>query len=160
MAKGSPGWATGLAGFARMVAAGALALLLLVAAGWNCWQTAQYLVFTKGREQGTVTLTACGSSDNCTGPFAPSGSATARPQVTVRLPVRHHVGDRVNVVIKPGTDTAVRAGIGGLFFAWVPLGGALLLASLLVLAGMRMSRTAWGLGVSGAGLLIGAFMTL
>ncbi|WUV84692.1 hypothetical protein OG552_13840 [Streptomyces sp. NBC_01476] len=143
-----------------MVGAAALALLLLVAAGWNSWQTAQYVVLTKGRDQGTVTLAACGSSDDCTGPFTPKGAATARPEVTVSLPVRHHVGDTVDVVMEPGTDTGVRAGFGGLLFAWVPFGGALLLAALVVAAGLRTSRIAWGLATAGAVLLGGAFLTL
>ncbi|WNI15858.1 hypothetical protein [Actinacidiphila sp. ITFR-21] len=160
MAKASPQGASGLALFARMVAAGVLALLLLVAAGWNSWQTAQYVVLTKGREQGTVTLTACGGSDDCTGPFAPKGSAVARPQVTVNLPVRHHVGERVDVVLRPGTLTAVRSGFGGLLFAWVPFGGALLLAAVVVAGGLRMRRTAWTLATAGAALLGGAFLTL
>ncbi|MFC4033761.1 hypothetical protein ACFO3J_20085 [Streptomyces polygonati] len=151
---------SGLAVFARMVAAGALALLILVAAGWDSWQTAQYVVLTKGREQGTVTLTACGTSDECTGPFAPKGSALARPQVTVSLPVRHHVGDQVDVVIKPDTTTAIRSGPGGLLFAWVPFGGALLLAALLVAGGLRNARIALILAGLGGALLGAAFLTL
>ncbi|MYS21071.1 hypothetical protein GTW78_12790 [Streptomyces sp. SID4948] len=149
-----------MAVFARVVAAVALALLILVASGWDSWQTAQYVVLTKGREQGAVTLTACDASDECTGPFAPKGTATARDQVTVSLPVRHHVGDQVNVVMKPGTDTAIRSGPGGLLFAWVPFGGGLLLAAVVAAGGLRNTRIAWGLAAVGAALLGGAFLTL
>ncbi|WP_405582465.1 hypothetical protein [Streptomyces sp. NBC_01190] len=160
MAKGSGEGPSGFGLFARLVGAGALALLLLVAAGWNSWQTAQYVVLTKGRDQGTVTLDSCDTSDDCTGPFTPKGSATARPEVTVNLPVRHHVGDRVDVVMEPGTDVGVRAGVGGLLFAWVPFGGALLLAALIVAGGLRNSRIAWALATLGGALLGAAFLTL
>jgi hypothetical protein len=84
----------------------------------------------------------------------------ARPKVDVGLPIRHHVGDRVQVVLKPGTDTAVRSGWGGMLYAWVPLGGALLLAAVVVAAGLRMRRTAWTLAAAGAALVCGAFLTL
>ncbi len=151
--------AWGLVLLARMVGAALLALLIVVSGGWDSWRTAHYVMLTKGREHGTVTLARCGDTD-CTGPFTPDGSATARPRVTVGLPVRHHVGDRVPVVIKPGTDTAVRSGWGGVFFAWVPLGGALLLAAVVVAGGLRMRRTAWTLAALGAALLAAAFLTL
>jgi len=144
---------------ARVLATGALVLLILVSGGWDSWRTAQHIVLRKGREQGTVTLASCGDT-LCTGPFAPIGTAVARPKVSVSLPIRHHLGDKVRVVIKPGTDTAVRAGWGGLLFAFVPLGGALLLAALVVVGGLRMRRTAWTLAVTGAALLGGAFLTL
>lgn len=137
-----------------------LTLLILVSAGWESWKTAHYVMLTKGREQGTVTLMSCADS-TCTGPFAPSGGAgTARTQVTVSLPVRHKVGDQVPVVMKPGTDTAIRSGWGGMIFSWVPLGGAFLLAAIVVGGGLRMARTAWSLGAAGVAVLLGAFLTL
>jgi hypothetical protein len=152
--------AWGLVLLARMAALAALALLILVSGGWESWRTAHYVMLTKGRERGTVTLVSCGDS-SCTGPFAPRDeTAAARAKVTVSMPVRHHVGDRVPVVMKPGTDTAVRAGAGGLLFSWVPLGGALLLAAVVAAGGLRMRRTAWGLAAAGAALLAGAFLTL
>lgn len=155
MAEGA--W--GLVLFARLVAVAALILLLLVSGAWDSWRTAQHVVLTKGREQGTVTLAECGDT-LCTGPFAPKGTATARTEVRISLPIRHHVGDRVPVVIEPGTDTAVRSGPGGLLFACLPLGGALLLAAVLAAGGLRMRRTAWTLATAGAALLGGAFLTL
>ncbi|MEE4544333.1 hypothetical protein V2S66_20425 [Streptomyces sp. V4-01] len=151
--------AWGLVLLARVVGAGALALLILVSGGWDSWRTAHYVMLTKGRERGTVTLAACGDS-SCTGPFAPRGTATARPKVTVSLPVRHRVGERVPVVLEPGTTTAVRSGWGGLFFSWLPLGGALLLAAVVVAGGLRMRRTAWTLAGLGAALIGAAFLTL
>lgn len=151
--------AWGLVLLARVVGVWALTALILVSGGWDSWHTAQHVMLTKGRERGTVTLAACGDS-TCTGPFTPKDPATARPKVTVSLPVRHHIGDQVPVVLKPGTDTAVRSGWGGLLFAWVPLGGALLLAAIVVGGGLRMSRTAWSLAAAGAALLGGAFLTL
>lgn len=137
-----------------------LALLVLASGGWESWKTAHYVMLTKGRERGTVTLVECGDS-SCTGPFAPrDGSGTARPKVTVSLPVRHHVGDKVQVVMKPGTLTAIRSGWGGMLFAWVPLGGALLLAAVVVGGGLRLARVAWVLAAAGVALLLGAFLTL
>jgi len=151
--------AWGLVLLARVVAVAALAALILVSGAWSSWRTAQYLVLTKGREEGTVKLTECGDTI-CSGPFTPKGTASARPVVTVSLPIRHKVGDTVHVVIKPGTNTAIRSRVGGLLFAFLPLGGALLLAALAVGGGLRMPRTAWTLAAAGAALLGGAFLTL
>jgi hypothetical protein len=151
--------AWGLMLLARVVGTGLLAVLILVSGGWSSWRTAQYLVLTKGREEGTVTLTECGDT-NCSGPFTPKGTATARPTVTISLPVRHHVGEKVTVVIKPGTNTAIRSKVGGLLYAFLPLGGALLLAAIVVGAGLRMPKAAWTLAAAGAALLGGAFLTL
>jgi hypothetical protein len=151
--------AWGLVLLARVLGLGAIAALILASGAWASWQTAQHVMLTKGRERGTVTLAACGDS-SCTGPFTPKGAATARPEVTVSLPIRHRVGARVPVVLKPGTDTAIRAGFGGVIFAWLPLGGALLLAAVVVGGGLRMPRTAWSLAAAGAALVGGAFLTL
>lgn len=151
--------AWGLVLLTRVVAFAVLAVVILVSGSWDSWRTAQHVMLRKGREHGTMTLVSCGDT-MCTGPFAPKGAASARPRVTISLPIRHHVGDRVPVVIKPGTDTAIRAGWGGLLFAWLPLGGALLLAAVVVGGGVRMPRTAWALAGLGAALVGGAFLTL
>ncbi|MBY8876827.1 hypothetical protein [Actinacidiphila acidipaludis] len=151
--------AWGLVLLARVLGLGAITALILASGVWASWQTAQHVMLTKGRERGTVTLAACGDS-SCTGPFMPEGAATARPKVTVSLPVRHKVGAHVPVVLKPGTDTGIRAGLGGVLFAWLPLGGALLLAAVVVGGGLRMPRTAWTLAAAGAALVGGAFLTL
>jgi hypothetical protein len=157
--------AWGLVLLGRVVGLSLLALLILVSGAWDSWRTAQHVMLTKGRERGTVTLADCGDS-TCTGLFTPKDApaagdpAAARREVTVSLPIRHQVGDRVQVVLKPGTDTAVRSGWGGLLFAWVPLGGALLLAAVVMAGGLKMPRTAWSLALAGAALLGGAFLTL
>jgi hypothetical protein len=159
MAKSSRAGAARAAHGARVVAVSAAALFVLASGAWASWRSAQYVVLTKGREQGTVTLASCGA-DQCSGPFTPRGDALARPRVTVSLPVRHRVGDTVDVVLEPGRDTAIRAGGGGVLYAFVPFGGALLLAAAVVGFGLRAARTAWGLAALGAVLLGGAFLTL
>lgn len=151
--------AWGLMLLARMVAVTAVAALLLVSGAWDSWRTAQHVMLTKGRERGTMTLVSCGDS-TCTGPFAPKGTAAARARVTISLPIRHTTGAKIPVAVEPGTNKVVRAGWGGILFAWVPFGGALLLAAVVLAGGLRMRRTAWTLGACGAALLAGAFLTL
>ncbi|SFF09528.1 hypothetical protein SAMN05216251_108111 [Actinacidiphila alni] len=155
MAEGT--W--GLVLLSRVVGAWALILLLLASGAWDSWKTAQYLVLTKGHERGTMTLAHCADS-TCTGPFSPKGSAVARPEVRISLPVRHHVGDRVPVVVEPDSDTVVRSGWGGFFFSWVPLAGALLLAGIVAGGALRMRRTGWTLAGLGAALVGAAFLLL
>ncbi|MEK8172325.1 hypothetical protein NKH77_32975 [Streptomyces sp. M19] len=78
------------------------------------------------------------------GAFSPKDEGgRARDRVRVDEAVVD-VGDRVDVVLKPGGHEAVRTGATGILHAWVPLGGALLLAALLVAGGLRMRRTGWG----------------
>ncbi|SHL97812.1 hypothetical protein SAMN05216499_107162 [Actinacidiphila paucisporea] len=155
MAEGA--W--GLVLLARVVGVGAAVALLLVSGVWDSWRTAQHVMLTKGRERGTMTLVDCGDS-LCTGPFAPKGTAVARARVTISLPIRHTTGAKIPVAVEPGTDKVVRAGWGGVLFAWVPFGGALLLAAVVLAGGLRMRRTAWALAGLGAALLTGAFLTL
>ncbi|NUS12916.1 MAG: hypothetical protein HOY69_16205 [Streptomyces sp.] len=155
MAEGA--W--GLVLLAKVVGVVLVAVLLVVSGAWDSWRTAQHVMLTKGREHGTMTLVDCGDS-TCTGPFTPDGTAVARPRVTISLPIRHTTGARIPVAVKPGTDTVVRAGWGGVLWAWVPLGGALVLAAVVMAGGLRWYRTAWTLGVLGAALLGGAFLTL
>ncbi len=151
--------AWGLVLLARVVGVTAVAALLLVSGAWDSWRTAQHVMLTKGHEHGTMTLADCGDTI-CTGPFAPKGTAVARPRVTISLPIRHTPGARIPVAVQPGTDKVVRAGWGGVLFAWVPFGGALLLAAVVLAGGLRMRRTAWTLAACGAALLAGAFLTL
>lgn len=155
MAEGA--W--GLVLLARVVGVTAVVALLLVSGAWDSWRTAQYVMLTKGREHGTMTLVSCDDS-TCTGPFAPEGTATARARVTVSLPIEHSTGAKIPVAVKPGTDKVVRAGWGGILFAWVPFGGALVLAAVVLAGGLRWRRTAWAAGACGAALLAGAFLTL
>ncbi|MFB7186395.1 hypothetical protein ACFCZT_14015 [Streptomyces sp. NPDC056230] len=144
---------------ARSAAMGCVVLLLLVAGVYSSWGSAHHIVLAKGREHGTMTVTGCGA-DVCTGPFAPSGQAAARSRVTIDKSVAVRRGDRFPVVVKPGTNDVVRTGIPGFLHAWVPLGGALVLAALVIGGGLRLPRTAWGTGIAGAALLVATFFAL
>ncbi|MFF8906704.1 hypothetical protein [Streptomyces olivaceoviridis] len=143
--------------FGRVAAMGALAALILFAGVRGSWGTAQHVMLAKGRESGTVKVTRC-AGDTCTGPFTPT-SAGSRPRARVEIgkSVAVRTGSTYAVVLKPGTGEAVRSGPAGVLYAWVPLGGALLLASVVVAGGMRLVRTAWVLGLSGVVLLTAAF---
>ncbi|UNO44094.1 hypothetical protein KGS77_21040 [Streptomyces sp. MST-110588] len=137
-----------------------LTLVLLVAGVWTSWHTAQYAMFVKGRERGTMTVAVC-HGERCTGPYEPSvpgGAEHAR--VSIAAASAPEQGARIEVTLKPGTDSAVRTGLGGILHAWVPFAGALLLAALVVAGGLRMHRTAWGMGLVGVLLLGGAFIAL
>ncbi|MEU9247099.1 hypothetical protein [Streptomyces shenzhenensis] len=141
----------------RVVSMGAVAVLILVAGVWGSWGTAQHVMLTKGKERGTVRVTACGA-DTCTGPFTPvSAGASARAAVVIGKSVAVRKGRTYDVVVKPGTDDVVRSGPAGVLYAWVPFGGALLLASVVVAGGLRLRRAAWVLGGSGLALLTVAF---
>ncbi|MFE4215135.1 hypothetical protein [Streptomyces sp. NPDC056844] len=143
----------------RTFAAGCVVLLLLVAGVWTSWDTAHHIVLAKGRDHGTMTVTGCGD-DACTGSFAPDATSQARSEVAVGRSVAVRKGDRFPVVVKPGTGDVVRTGLPGFLHAWVPLGGALVLAALLIGGGMRLTRTAWGTGIAGAVLLLATFIAL
>ncbi|WP_328769299.1 hypothetical protein [Streptomyces sp. NBC_00286] len=146
--------------FGRIAAMGTVAVLLLIAGVWASWGTAQHVMLTKGRERGTMTVTRC-ADDRCTGSYAPvSPGSTARERVTISSTVAVNKGETYAVVVKPGSDEVVRTGPGGLLYAWVPLGGAMLLASLVVAGGLRSPRLAWLLGGAGLTLLTAAFVAL
>ncbi|MFJ3304845.1 hypothetical protein ACIPSA_17305 [Streptomyces sp. NPDC086549] len=146
--------------FGRFAAMGTVTVLILIAGVWGSWGTAQHVMLTKGRERGTVKVTRCGA-DTCTGPFTPlSEGATARPRVVIEKSVAVRKGQTYTVIVKPGTDDVVRSGPAGVLYAWVPLGGALLLASVVVAGGLRLTRVAWVLAGSGAVLLTATFLAL
>ncbi|MFF0222658.1 hypothetical protein [Streptomyces sp. NPDC004629] len=146
--------------FGRLVAMGAVTVLILVAGVWGSWGTAQHVMLTKGRESGTVKVTSC-AQDTCSGPFTPgSAGARARGQVVIARGVAVRKGETYAVVVKPGTDEVVRSGPAGVLNAWVPLGGALLLASVVVAGGLRLGRLAWILAGSGLILLTTTFIAL
>ncbi|MER5909296.1 hypothetical protein ABT124_02040 [Streptomyces sp. NPDC001982] len=146
--------------FGRFAAMGAVALLILVAGVWGSWGTAQHVMLTKGRESGTVEVTRC-AQDLCSGPFTPvSAGARARASVEIARSVAVRKGQTYSVVVKPGTEEVVRSGPAGVLYAWVPLGGALLLASVVVAGGLRLTRVAWVLAGSGAVLLTVTFLAL
>ncbi|MET8943098.1 hypothetical protein ABZX30_05800 [Streptomyces sp. NPDC004542] len=146
--------------FGRVAAMGTVAVLILIAGVWASWGTAQHVMLTKGRESGTVTIRSCGE-DTCTGSYRPvSAGSRARDRVVIAQTVAVHRGGTYSVVVKPGTDEVVRSGPAGVLYAWVPLGGALLLASVVVAGGLRRTRAAWVLAGSGVALLTAAFVTV
>ncbi|WAU85492.1 hypothetical protein O1Q96_40815 [Streptomyces sp. Qhu-G9] len=146
--------------FGRLAAMGTVAVLILIAGVWASWGTAQHVMLTKGRERGTMTVTRC-AEDRCTGPYRPvSAGSTARDLVVLDSEVAVEKGRTYTVVVKPGSDDVVRTGTGGLLYAWVPLGGALMLASMVVAGGLRLSRPAWVLGGAGLTLVTAAFLAL
>ncbi|KQX90705.1 MULTISPECIES: hypothetical protein [Streptomyces] len=143
----------------RTFAAGCIVLLLLVAGAWSSWNTAHHIVLAKGREHGTMAVTGCGE-DVCTGSFAPDAQSQDRATVTIQRSVAVKKGDRFPVVVKPGSGDVVRTGTPGFLHAWLPLGGALLLAALVIGGGLRLTRTAWGAAITGAALLTATFIAL
>ena len=146
--------------FGRVAAMGTVAALILIAGVWASWGTAQHVMLTKGREKGTVEVTRC-SGDVCTGPYTPlSQGSQPRDRVVIAHTAAVRKGRTYTVVIKPGSDDVVRSGPAGILYAWVPLGGALLLASVVVAGGLRRTRPAWALAGAGIALLTAAFLTL
>ncbi|MFG2927919.1 hypothetical protein [Streptomyces achromogenes] len=146
--------------FGRVAVMGAFAALILFAGVWGSWGTAQHVMLAKGRESGTVRVTRC-AGETCTGPFTPvSAGGRARGSVELDSSVAVRAGATYDVVLKPGTGEAVRSGPAGILLAWLPLGGALLLASVVVAGGMRLTRPAWVLGLAGAGLLTAVFVAV
>ncbi|WP_069174414.1 hypothetical protein [Streptomyces griseus] len=143
----------------RSFVAGCVVVLLLVAGAWTSWDTAHHVVLAAGREHGTMAVTGCGE-DVCSGSFAPDAESRERAGVTIARSVAVRTGDRFPVVVKPGTGEVVRTGTAGLLHAWVPFGGALVLAAFLIGGGLRMTRTAWGAGLAGAVLLGATFFAL
>ncbi|GAA2310392.1 hypothetical protein GCM10010234_63220 [Streptomyces hawaiiensis] len=146
--------------FGRFAAMGTVAVLILIAGVWASWGTAQHVMLTKGREQGTVEVARCGS-DVCWGRFTPlSEGSQPRARVVLEKSVAVERGRTYTVVVKPGGDDAVRSGPAGVLYAWVPLGGALLLASVVVAGGLLRTRLAWVLALSGVALLTAAFVAV
>ncbi|MGA5896398.1 hypothetical protein [Streptomyces venetus] len=146
--------------FGRFATMGAVAVLILIAGVWASWGTAQHVMLTKGRESGTVEVTRCGA-DMCTGRYTPlSEGSQPRARVELEKSVAVGKGRTYTVVMKPGGDDAVRSGPAGVLYAWIPLGGALLLASVVVAGGLRRTRVAWVLALSGVGLLTAAFVAV
>ncbi|MGW7567297.1 hypothetical protein ACWGJV_13580 [Streptomyces tendae] len=146
--------------FGRVASMGTVAVLILIAGVWASWGTAQHVLLTKGREQGTVEVTRCGGG-TCSGPYSPvSAGSQARERVVIEDSVAVAKGRTYSVVLKPGSGEAVRSGPAGVLYAWVPLGGALLLASVVVAGGLRRTRVAWGMAGAGVVLLTAAFFAV
>ncbi|MFI9341572.1 hypothetical protein ACIG0D_09935 [Streptomyces sp. NPDC052773] len=146
--------------FGRFAAMGAVTALILVAGVWASWGSAQYVMLTKGRESGTVEVTRCGE-DTCAGPYRPlSPGSQPRERVVLEHSVAVREGRTYTVVLKPDGGEAVRSGPAGVLHAWVPMGGALLLASVVVAGGLRRARAAWVLAGSGFVLITAAFLVV
>ena len=154
-----------------------VAAVLVLAGTWTSWTKAS--VAMMGDVRGQVTIESCGQ-DTCKGPFVREGgesdesaesgkggegsadgdresggkpgerSGGKEDRVTVAKSVSGEPEQTLEVAVRPGTAEAVRTGPGGVLYAWLPLGGALLLASLVVAGGLRMRRTALGMGATGA----------
>ncbi len=144
---------------AKVLLVSALVLTIVAAGAWTSWSTAQHVVLSKGRERGTMTVGAC-DENTCTGSYAPSGLGTPYSEVTVDKSVAKTIGAQIPVALKPNTKNAVRTGWPGMAHAWAPLAGALLLSALLIAGGLRMPRTAWATGLTGAAMLASAWLAL
>ncbi|MEU2660575.1 hypothetical protein ABZ615_35295 [Streptomyces sp. NPDC007325] len=136
-----------------------VAVLLVVAGVWASWASAQHVLLAKGREHGTLTVTGC-TDERCSGAYAPEDTRSPRRTLTIGRSVAAGPGSVIPVVVKPGTDEGVRTGWGGGLHAWLPLGGALVLAAPLLAGGLRLRRTAWSLAGAGGALLVAVFVTL
>ncbi|WP_406372484.1 hypothetical protein OG788_20085 [Streptomyces sp. NBC_00647] len=146
--------------FGRLAAMGVVTGLILIAGVWASWGTAQHVMLGKGREHGTIAVTAC-SDGACTGAYTPaSHGSRARTRVVIEQSVAVRKGGTYTVTVKPGSDEVVRSGPAGLLYAWVPLAGALLLASVVVAGGLRLTRTAWLMAGTGLALLTLTFVAL
>ncbi|MEU9354702.1 hypothetical protein AB0D65_27895 [Streptomyces griseoloalbus] len=157
-AVSSSGRAVAVLRFGRFAAMGVVAALILIAGVWASWGTAQHAMLTKGRERGTVEVTWCGST-TCTGSYAPlSPGSQPRAKVVLENSVAVEKGRTYTVVLKPGGEEAVRSGPAGVVYSWVPMGGALLLASVVVAGGLLRTRAAWVMALSGTALLTAAFL--
>ncbi|MEU4090367.1 hypothetical protein AB0F76_39860 [Streptomyces aureus] len=146
--------------YAQLAVMGVVAGLILIAGVWASWGTAQHVMLSKGREQGTIDVRSC-SGDVCTGPYTPvSPGSRARSRVVIDQSVAVEKGRTYTVTVKPGSDQVVRSGPAGLLYAWVPLAGALLLASVVVAGGLRLTRVAWAMAGAGIALLTATILVV
>ncbi|WP_234046799.1 hypothetical protein [Streptomyces adelaidensis] len=146
--------------YGRLAVMGVVTVVIVIAGVWGSWGCAQHVMLSKGREQGTMTVSRC-AEEICWGPYEPvSTGSTARDRVDIERSVAVETGETYTVVVKPGSSDVVRTGPAGLLHAWVPLGGALLLAAVIVAGGLRMVRSAWVLGGAGLALITAAWVAL
>lgn len=141
-------------------AATLLAALILTAGVWASWGTARHVMVPEdGQQRGMLSLARCGG-DECTGPYAPASGGKPRDRVVIDKSVATPKGERIPVVVKPDSDEAVRTGGPGFLHAWLPLGGSLLLAAVVVAGGLRLNRVAAILALAGGIQLTAAFAAL
>ncbi|MET7742330.1 hypothetical protein [Streptomyces sp. NPDC005385] len=144
----------------RLAAMGAVTLLILVAGVWASWGTAQHVMLGKGRERGTLAVVSC-ADGTCWGRFTPlSPGYRARDRVSIGQEPAVRKGRSYTVTVKPDSDEVVRSGPAGLLYAWSPFAGALLLASVVVAGGLRLTRLGWVMAGAGLALLTAAFVAL
>lgn len=152
--------AYGMLLLSRQVLLVAVAALLVVAGVWTSWDTAHPASFAKNADSGTLLIEEC-DDDRCFGRFTPNEPEHAEPaRVSIDKIVAEDEGKSVPVARKPGTDEVARTGTTGVLYAWLPLGGSLLLAGLVVAGGLRLTRTGWTMGLLGAALIGASFATL
>jgi hypothetical protein len=143
----------------RSVLMAIVALLLLVGGAYASWDDAQHVLLAKGREHGVLSITGCGGK-TCSGSFDPDGPGGPDDSMTIKESVAARKGDRFPVVVKPGTRQLVRDDSAGQFHAWVPMGGALLLAGLVIAGGMRLGRFGLVVAALGTAQLFVTFLML
>ncbi|MCF3961775.1 hypothetical protein [Streptomyces fuscigenes] len=136
-----------------------VAVVLLVGGGYASWGEAQHVLLAKGRQHGEFAVTACGDA-TCAGSFDPDGPAGPESDMTIKDSVAARKGERFPVVVKPGTREVVRSDTAGSLHAWVPMGGALLLAGLVIAGGMRLGRFGLIVSALGAAQLLATFLLL
>jgi len=130
-------------------------LLLLVAGGWTSRDTVWPAL--TGDPRGTLKVVRC-DDEACGGTFVPADEeGVPGRKVTIAESASGRIGERLPVVLKPGTYEAVRTGPVGVLYGAVPFGGALVLASLVVAGGLRWRRTALVTGVLGVAVMAGAW---
>lgn len=143
----------------RNLLIGLVAGVLLVAGAWTSWGKAQHAMFPRDGNLGTMTVQEC-DGRTCTGPFVSASGGSAPSVVKISESSTRDLKETLNVSLRPGTDEVVRTGVGGVLHSWVPLGGGLALAGVVVAGGLRMRRTGWVFGLTGIALMVGAFIAL
>ncbi|GAA3302765.1 hypothetical protein GCM10020295_49460 [Streptomyces cinereospinus] len=114
----------------------------------------------RGRESGTIRVTGRGGGIRA-GPYTPvSAGSQARDRVVIGDTAAVRDGRTYTVVLKPGGGEAVRSGPGGVPHAWAPLGGAPLLASVVVAGGLGRVRAARLMAGSGVAPISAAFFAV
>ncbi|GAA2456258.1 hypothetical protein [Streptomyces macrosporus] len=151
----------GLLLLARAALMGAVATVLLMAGAWASLDAVRHVTADRGGVRGTLTVEEC-DGWTCRGAFAPEGGGAgdAPAEVALEAPVSHDAGEELPVVVWPGADEALRTGVAGVLWAWLPFAGALVLAAPVIAGGLRMRRTAGVTALLGAALMVAAFVLL